>query len=596
MKSDFAGDNLVELFLDRAGRLADRPFLWAADANAYKPMTWRQVSEGVQAAAAGLIGLGVEPGDRIMLVSENRPEWLIADLAIMAAGAITVPAFTTSTRDDYHHILENSGATGVIISSDRLAKQVLPAVYSAASHAFVVSIEPVDLHQQGDVPILLWDDLIVAGQRSAIDIAQRAASISSDDVACLIYTSGTGGAPKGVMLDHGAILHNCRGAVDALPQLIFAGDRFLSILPLSHAYEHTAGQFLPLYLGAEIFYAEGLDALARNMVEVKPTVILAVPRLLDVIRDRMLRALTKASATQQRLFQRTLAIGLQRLTAPKTLGLFDRLLDPLLTLLVRRKVGRRFGGRLKALVAGGAPLNPEVGGFFAALGVTVLQGYGQTEAAPLISVNRFGGLRLETVGPPIVGVEVVIADDGEILVRGRSMMRGYWGDPEATADVIKDGWLHTGDVGVIEADGHIKITDRKKDLIVNSGGDNISPGRVESMLCLQPEIAQAMVYGDRRPHLVALLVPDEHWMIEWARKHRKPVDLEVLRSDPAFRRALTDAVDRINSQLSILEKVRRFLVAHEPFSVDNGEMTPTLKVRRHVLRRRYEADLEQLYA
>jgi len=310
---------------------------------------------------------------------------------------------------------------------------------------------------------------------------------------------------------------------------------------------------------------------------------------------RIRAGIKRQGGLKQKLFDKTVAIGRKRYEDPKSLTLGERLLDLVLDRLVRAKVRARFGGRLKFLVSGGAPLNYEVGVFFLALGVTLLQGYGQTECAPVASCNPLEKIKLKTVGPPLKGVEARLAEDGELLLRGELVMQGYWNHPEATAETIKDGWLHTGDIATIDEDGYISITDRKKDLIVNSGGDNISPQRIEGLLTLQPEIAQAMVHGDNRPYLVALLVPERDFIETWARDHDRPTDAAVLADDSQFHSALKTVVERVNKELSTIEKVRRFRIAAEPFSVENNMMTPTLKIRRHVIRQEYGPDLDRLY-
>jgi long-chain acyl-CoA synthetase len=336
-----------------------------------------------------------------------------------------------------------------------------------------------------------------------------------------------------------------------------------------------------------------VDALIRNMAEVRPTIMTAVPRLYESMHRRVLQGIERAPKLNQWLFAKALELGRKRYDG--TLGLLDRPLDLLLDKLVRAKVAARFGGRLKAFVSGGAPLNTEIGLFFNALGVRLLQGYGLTETAPVVSCNRPRNNRFDTVGPPLRGVTVKIAEDGEILVSGELCMLGYWNRPEETALVLRDGWVHTGDIGTIDEEGRIRITDRKKDIIVNSGGDNIAPQRVEGFLTLQPEIAQAMVHGDKRPYLVALLVPDADWARGWAKEHGKQNDLEQLAVDGEFRRALGGVVDRVNKELAVVENVRRFVVAPESFTTENGMLTPSLKIRRHIIRQEWLPKIEALY-
>jgi len=583
------------MFFRQAARFRDRPFLWHKQDGDWQAESWQSAAARTAALARALTALGVEPGDRVALVSESRPEWPIADIAIMAAGGITVPAYTTNAVRDHLHVFRDSGAKGVIVSGAALARRVLPAAAEAADMRFMIAIDDPGLEPDGTIELHRWDDLLGDAEAEGDDIARRAEeTLDRATTACLIYTSGTGGLPKGVMLSHGAILANCHGAQVLLGDDYADGAVYLSFLPLSHSYEHTAGQFLPIAMGAQIYYAEGVDKLATNMLEARPTLMTAVPRLYETMHDRIQRGVHQAGGVTEKLFRKTLELGTRRYENGR-LGPVDSILDAVLDRLVRQKVRARFGGRLRALVSGGAPLNYDIGLFFTALGVPILQGYGQTEAAPVISCNPPGRARIETVGPPLYGVEVRIADDGEILVRGELVMQGYWGNPEATAEAIRDGWLHTGDIGEIDADGHLRITDRKKDIIVNSGGDNLAPQRVEGFLTLQREIAQAMVYGDRRPHLVALIVPSAEFAREWAREQRKEPDLAALCADREFRATISLAVDRVNAGLSVIEKVRRFTLTDEPFTIDNGMMTPTLKIRRHAIIEKYGDRLAALY-
>ncbi len=587
--------NLPTMFFDQARRLGDRPFLWVKRDRTFVPQTYAEVAESVRRLAGGLAQLGVKPGDRVVLVSENRPEWAIADLAIMAIGAITVPAYTTNTVDDHLYILDHAGAAAAIVSTERLAKRVILAARSAEICDTVISIEPPsDPHASG-INLYGWDQVLAMGDAGGADVEAAARAIAREETACFIYTSGTGGRPKGVMLTHRSILANCMGAYWLLHGIGLGDEVFLSLLPLSHSYEHTAGLFFPISIGAQIYYAEGPDQLAANLQEVRPTIMTAVPRLYEVLHDRILRGVERKGGHSAKLFHDAVRLGRKRYEDPASLGFGERIYDALLGLLVRRKVGQRFGGRLKAFVSGGAALNPDIGKFFLALDVALLQGYGQTEASPVVSANPPGAIRIETVGPPLRGVEVRIAEDGEILVAGDALMKGYWHDPETTAATIVDGWLHTGDIGTIHPDGYIQITDRKKDIIVNSGGDNISPARLEGKLTAEPEILQAMVYGDKRPYLVAVIVPDQAFVEEWATQNGRAASLEALCDDDGFRKAVGQAVERVNGGLAQIEKIRRFVVAREPFTTENGMMTPTLKVRRHKVRENYWEKLDGLY-
>lgn len=583
--------NLVTMFFTRAAELGDRPMLWRKTEGQWQALSWAEVARQVASMAQALKDLGLRPGETVVLVSENRPEFCIADLAIMAAGGISVPTYTTNTSRDHEHILSDSGARAVIVSTAKLARTLMPAVLR--SHAdIVISTEPLRMMQSGALQICEWDALLAAHPGDAAQCA-AAQTATRGDLACIIYTSGTGGAPRGVMQHHGAILCNIEGCADVIASDFGWDDEvFLSFLPLSHAYEHTGGQFFPIGLGAQIYYSEGLEKLASNIEEVRPTLMIVVPRLFEVLRARVMKAVEKQGKFPRFLLGQALRIGAKGGKVP----LWDKPLQLFINRTLRPKIQKRFGGRIKALVSGGAPLNPDVGIFFDALGLTLLQGYGQTEAAPVISCNRPGvGLKMDTVGPPLRGVEVQIAEDGEILVRGELVMHGYWRNPSETERVLADGWLHTGDVGHIDSMGRIAITDRKKDLIVNDKGDNVSPQKVEGMLTLQPEIGQAMVSGDKRPYIVGLIVPDAEWMAEWAGERGLPVDMGALAGNGAFMTAIREAVDRVNEELSVTEKVRRFVLADEAFSIDNAEMTPSMKIRRHVIRDRYQDRLDALY-
>ena len=576
--------NLVTMFLARARDKGSAPFLWAKRGDQWQSISWAEAARQVAALAAGLKKLGFKPGDRVMLVAENRPEWLIADLGIMAAGCVTVPTYTTNTTRDHQHVLNNSEARGVIVSTQKLAKLLLPAVLFASSCNHVISIDDILSGQSPDVAQFHhWDDL-VSGPADVGALEAEMAKVARTDLACLIYTSGTGGAPRGVCQHHGMILHNVEGCIDIIANDFGWDDEiFLSFLPASHAYEHSGGQHFPVALGGQMYYAESLEKLAANIEEVRPTMMVVVPRLFEMLRAKIMKQVDKDGGLPAYLMSRAMTIEAKR-AAGKSVP-WDKPMDGLLSLTLRRKVGKKFGGRIKAMVSGGAPLNPEVGLFFQAMGLTVLQGYGQTEAGPVISCNRLrGGIRMDTVGPPMLNTEVRIAEDGEIMVRGEQVMQGYWRNPEESARVLQDPgdgtgvWLATGDVGHLDTKGRIVITDRKKDLIINDKGDNVSPQRVEGMLTLQPEIAQAMVHGDRHPYLVGLLVPDPE-----------------ISDAPDLQQRLSAAVDRVNKEVSVIEKVRRFILADEPFSVDNEQMTPSLKIRRHVIRAAYGERLDALY-
>lgn len=588
--------NLPAMFFEQAKKYGDAPFLWTkcSEAGDFVPTTWLEAADQVRALARSLHDIGVRAGDRVLLVSENRTEWGIADLAVMCVGAMTVPAYTTNTERDHLHAIEDSGAAVAIISTKKLAQPFLHAALDSGRCRHAIMIEEWGQSFVGDITISRWDDLIARGRGLTQDVDEWVANIKRDDLACLIYTSGTGGSPKGVMLSHGAILSNCMGAFDIINTLGIDNEVFLSFLPLSHSYEHTAGLYFPISIGAQIYYAESIEKLASNLAEVRPTIMTAVPRLYEMLYQRMSRMVEKEGGFKRKLFDLTLRLG--RMTyEKKRLSLIEKIQNFACEILLRRKLRQRFGGRIKAMVSGGGPLNYELGVLFVSCGIRVLQGYGQTEFAPVVSCNRAENNKLRTVGPPMVGAEVRIAEDGEILLRGESMMKGYWNLPDVTAETIVDGWLHTGDIGKFDEEGSLMITDRKKDIIVNSGGDNISPQRIEGLMTLETEISQAMVYGDDKPYLVAVLWPDEDLMREFARSKGLENRIEVLAENEEFRKLIRAAIDRVNKRVSTIEKVRSFIFAETAFSIDNEMLTPSMKIRRHKIRDAYGKQLDGLY-
>lgn len=563
---------LPAMMLSRAAEWADRPLFRHWQGGGWQPLRWGDFALQVASLAAFLRTRGVAPGDRVMLVSENRPEFPIADTAIMAIGAITVPTYTTNLAGDHAHILRDCGARAAIVSSRRLAERVLEGAALAGGLDLLVCLE--EPPQAAGLAGHTWAEALAMPGDVAM-LRAEAENAAPDSLACLIYTSGTGGLPKGVMLPHRALLANRAGVLPLARRLGLAGKPYLSFLPLSHSYEHTVGGFLLPSIGMEVVYSRGADRLTQELAEVRPAVITAVPRLFEVLRGRILAGLEKESAFRRALFDRTVALGLRRLDGP-ALGLLDRLQDAVLDRLVREKTRARFGGRLQAMVSGGARLDPDLSGFFMALGLPVLQGYGQTEAGPVVSVNLPWANRRHTVGPPLEGVECRIAEDGEVLIRGDLVMTGYWNNAEATAAALKPPpgesgpWLHTGDVGVIE-DGYLRITDRKRDFIKTLGGDMVSPAKIESLLMAEPEVHQALVAGEGRPALVALIVPAE-----------------------GMEERASAAVQRVNARLPTIERIRHWSLT-EPFTIENGLLTPTMKVKRRVAIEERRAAIEAMW-
>lgn len=589
-------NSLTQMFFEQAVTLRDKPLLFSKNGESWQSETWTQAAEKITRLGAALRAMGVDKGDRVVIVSENRPEWMIADFAIMAIGAVSVPTYTTNTVRDHLHIIENSGAKAAIVSTKNLARSFLRAAHQCDELQHTIVMERVSIEQQLNVTVYEWDKVIADQTADIQGFRENCAGVSRDDIACIIYTSGTGGAPKGVMLHHGSLLHNAEGASSVIEPLGLKDNAFLSFLPLSHAYEHTTGLCWPLTIGAEIWYAESIEKLATNMAEARPTVMVVVPRLFEMLRTRITRGVQADGGLKAKLFDRALALGFKVQRDRLPLSIFEKLEDWFLNRTVRKKVRKQFGGRLKALVSGGAPLSPDVGYFFASLGLPLMQGYGQTESGPVVSVNPPWAPKMHTVGTLFDNTEAKIAEDGEILLKGELVMKGYWRNQKATEETIKDGWLHTGDIGHFDDDGYLEITDRKKDIIVNDKGDNVSPQRVEGLLALEDEIAQAMIYGDKRPHMVALIVPDSDWLVGWAKENGKSAArLEKLHDDNDLRKAIDTAVARINKRLSNIEKVRKFTLAKEAFTIENAQMTPSLKLRRHVVKEVYKDELEGMY-
>lgn len=537
--------NLASMMFALARGWPDKPMLRAYRDGAWVGMTWGRFGRMAASCARNLRAAGVSAGDRVVLCMENRPEFPIAETALMAIRAVPVPSYTTNTIDDHAHLLRDSGARAAIVSTPALADRLRAAAAKAGGLDLLVVIDDAD----GQWPHIVGD------QRPQDDIAAEASTVPPTALACLIYTSGTGGSPRGVMLPHRCVLSNCAGAFELVRPLRLKDETYLSYLPLSHAYEHTVGQFFLLSLGTEVVYARGVEHLAADMLAVRPTILTAVPRVLEVIRTRVLTQVAREKPLKQRLFHMAASIGLKRVDE-QPLTIAERVLDPILDRLVRTKVRARFGGRLVAAMSGGARLDPEVGRFFLSLGMCIMQGYGQTEAGPVISANPPDAIRIDTVGTVLRGVDLRIAEDGEIVVRGGLVMDGYWNRPSETEAVIQDGWLHTGDIGELDG-GYLRITDRKKDMIVLSGGENVSPARIEGMLMAETEIAQAVITGEGRSGLSALVVPTEGY-------------------DDV---AVALAVNRTNLRLSVTERIRRHAIVPQ-FTVENGLLTPSQKIRR----------------
>ena len=569
--------NLVQRFYDQASRYNERSFLGYKSNGNWLTLSWQETADYVSTLSGHLASLGVKKGDRVLLLCENRPEWVIADLAIMSLGALVVPAYTTHSADDLRHILKLTEPSTAIVSSQAFLDKVLEANVSIDCVTHAIAIDQ-GVHTKPE-----WHTTLHAWPENQLGCASPdLTDLKEDDVCILIFTSGTSGKPKAAMLTHGNIIHNVDSAkmiLDTIP--INDQDRFLSFLPLAHAYEHTAGLHMPITQGAEIYYCESTDKLAQYLTEVSPTVCTAVPRLYDMLYAKIKAGVESASGVKKWLFHKTLSIGIKTFNKQPT-SLFERLIDPLLSKLVRKKLLQRFGGKIKYFVSGGAALNPEVGSFFTALGVGIIQGYGQTEAAPLITVNRPDDIVMDSVGSAFDSVTLRLTDDGELLVKGPNVMKGYWRDESATAMTIREGWLHTGDLATIDDRGIVRITGRKKDLIVTSGGDNIAPSKIEGLLTLEKEVDQAVLIGDGKPWLAAILVPS-------------PDLLCAVDDEKQLRSTLNAVLKRVNESLNPAERVRKFILRNEPFTIENGFVTPTQKIKRGQVIEALSDQIESIY-
>ena len=529
--------------------------------------SWRVVDGQIRILSTYLKKM-ISEGDRCLLLSENRPEWLISDLSIMNAGGVTVPLFTTYSDKDYEYIIKDCMPKVCIVSNQEQFDKIKRYLTKDIK---VISMESFDEE------LVFFQKIFSDWQTKMIDQNFKIqhtvnTNLKRNDLACIIYTSGTTGNPKGVMLSHGGILSNCEGALDILVPL-FKNEKpvFLTWLPLSHSYEHAV-QFVQISLEAKVYYAESLEKLLSNMSVAKPTIMTAVPRFYQNLYSKIYMNFSKQKGLKKKLISSTISLGIKKLNKSR-LSLVENFINFFCEKLVRRKIKNQFGGELKAFVSGGGALDQKIGEFLNSIGLPTLQGYGLTEASPVVSCNIPGKIKIETVGPPFKTNQVKIAEDGEILVKGENIMLGYWNKKKETDEVIKDGWLHTGDIGEITKEGNLKITDRKKEIIVNLGGDNISPSKIENLLCLSEKIKQSFIYGDEKTYLVALIVSESN-------ENKKEIEIYL---------------EGLNKTLSLVEKVKKFKLINEEFTIENGMLTPTLKLKRKKILEKYKEDLEKLY-
>ena len=564
-------NSLVDLFFHQAEKQNPASiFLEWLNPKNKKKLTWGETSSNIYKLAK-ILKENIVDGDRCLLVSENRPEWLISDIAIMLANGITVPVYTTYTEKDYKYLIEDCQPSVIIVSNDEMHNKLKNIIKEKDFIKKVITFEKI---QEADYNNKYLDFNFIIKNNSQVYDKFKNLDLKRNSPACIIYTSGTGGDPKGVILSHGGILNNLEGACEILKPLIDKRPIFLTWLPLSHSYEHTV-QFAQIAVGAKIFYAEKIEKLLDNISEAKPTIMTAVPRFYQNLYNKINMNMKQAKGLKAKLIKATIDLGKKELLKQK-MNFSEKLMNFIVNVLVRKKVKKQFGGNLKAFVSGGGALDKEIGEFLNAIGLPTLQGYGLTETSPVVSCNPIHKIRVETVGPPFKGNQVKIADDGEILVKGENVMLGYWNKKEDTEKVLKDGWLYTGDIGEIDPqDGYLKITDRKKDIIVSAGGDNISPAKIENQILNFPAIDQCMVYGDGKNYLVVLIVPNK----EFKEEEEK----------------ITKIISEINKNLTIVEKIKKFHLINETFSIENGLLTPTMKVKRNKVIAKYKNILEHLY-
>ena len=552
-------NSLVELYFKKAEEFDEKkPFLkWLKSDN--PTYNWGDITQKIFKLTLKIKSL-INEGDRCLILSENRPYWLISDISIMNAGGISVPIFTTYSASDYEYILNDCKPSLIFVSNQVQFDKIKKFINSDVKK--IISFEKIDRES------LLISEIFV----NNIDKKIINKNLIRNMPACIIYTSGTSGNPKGVVLSHGGILSNCEGAVELLEILTKKKDPvFLTWLPLSHSYEHTV-QFIQIIVGAKVFYAESLEKLISNMGIAKPTIMTAVPRFYQNLFTKINMNFEKQSGLKRKLINQTLILG-KKILNKVDLKLGEKIVNFLCEKLVRRKIRNQFGGNLQAFVSGGGALDQNIGEFLNAVGLPTLQGYGLTEASPVVSCNLPDLVKVESVGPPFRTNKVKIAEDGEILIKGENVMLGYWNLEEETKKVIKDGWLHTGDIGELDKNNYLKITDRKKDIIVNLGGDNISPSKVENILCLNENIKQSFVYGDKKNYLVALIVSE------------KEISKEKIKL----------IIENINKSLTLIEKIKKFVLINEEFTIENGMLTPTLKLKRKEIIKNYKQQLENLY-
>ena len=565
-------NNLNEIFESQKDKLRDKSLFWHKENGNWVSISWNEAGRQINILSEFLKTIEINKGDRVSIISKNSPFWCIADLAIMKIGAITVPAYTTSNENELLYLLNHSESKLALLDEEaylkikKIKKKLIFTKKFILLENFKSTRNTSFFIYRKDI---LNKKIVTNYQETNIDY-----KISKDDTACIIYTSGTSANPKGVMLSHNSIKSNIEGAKIYLDDIKIDNHKFLSILPLSHAYERTGGFLLPIYIGGEIFFSNNRDQLLNDLQFVNPTLMVAVPRLYDVLLKKISNSIKSKNKIIKYLFEKNLILGNKKYKN-ESLNVKDKFLDFIIDLTIRKKIKKIFGKNLMAFVSGGAALKQNAAIFFFSMGIKILQGYGQTEYSPIISITPFNKIKLDKVGKAIHLTEIKLSKDKEILVRGKSLMQGYWKDKKSTDKTIINGWLHTGDLGLFDDENYLKILGRKNEMIVNSGGENIAPAPLEDLFLSYDEIDQIMIYGHEKPYLVALVYPSE----------------EIKENKKLVRKIF----DEVNNNLSLTKKIRKFYLIKNPFSIESSELTPTLKMKRRIIEKNYHKELQSLY-